>query len=148
MKQPSADTRIGRECAVCGRRKSPADQVDTYGFHTTLQSLGIPWPADKAHRDCVEGATACRDRLIELRSKTKLGVQLPAADVKWLESIWKKYPKLYAAVGAEVFELTRPFGSVPSKAMTCVHGYGDSDECAYCPQRIGETSSSDGSAKR
>jgi hypothetical protein len=41
-------------------------------------------------------------------------MQLQAADMKWLESIWKKYPKLYAAVGAEVFEKTRPFGSVSS----------------------------------
>lgn len=105
--------RDGRVCAVCDKRKSPGGQVDTYGFHTTLQSLGIPWPADKAHRDCVEGATACRDRLFELRCQSKRGAQLPAADLQWLESIWKKYPKLYAAVGTEVFEATRPFGSVP-----------------------------------
>jgi hypothetical protein len=134
----SSRKREGRLCAVCARRKSPGGQVDTYGFHTVLQALGIPWPADKAHRDCVEGATACRDRLVELRCQSKLGEQLRPADVKWLESIWKKYPTLYAAVGAEVFERTRPFGSVP--ALVCIHG--NTSGCAYCPPRLSTDESS------
>lgn len=46
-----------RICAICGKalRKNKAGQYETtYGFHTQLQRMGIPWPADKAHPTCVK----------------------------------------------------------------------------------------------
>lgn len=45
-----APKRIGRICAVCGKRGGV-----TYGFKTALRNMGHPnWAADKAHPECVK----------------------------------------------------------------------------------------------
>ena len=44
-----------RVCVICGKalRKTSGGTETTYGYHSTLQRLGYPWPADKAHPSCV-----------------------------------------------------------------------------------------------
>lgn len=47
--------KIGRVCAICGKRRNT--KGGTQGFAPALILLGLPWRQnDKAHPDCVQKA--------------------------------------------------------------------------------------------
>lgn len=55
MRRAPKRRKLGRICAVCGKRGGT-----TYGFKTALRVLGLPnWRDDKAHPACV-GELAAR----------------------------------------------------------------------------------------
>lgn len=61
MKTHPAFRSTKRVCVICGKalRKTSGGTETTYGYHTMLQMLGYPWPADKAHPSCV------REKMLE-----------------------------------------------------------------------------------
>ena len=59
-----------------------------------------------------EAFEAVRDRLFQLRCRSKKGEHLSPEDIDFLESCWKRWPKEYEAMGRAVFDATAPFGSL------------------------------------
>lgn len=59
-----------------------------------------------------EMTQAERERLFDLRCRSKRGEYLSPEDVSFLESMWKQFPEQYSAMQPEVFEATKPFGSI------------------------------------
>lgn len=53
-----------------------------------------------------------RARCKKLRRAAKLGLALNADDLRFVHDCWKRYPDEYRDIGHEVFEETKPFGSV------------------------------------
>jgi hypothetical protein len=51
---------------------------------------------------------ADRRRCLDLRCQSKRGSHLRTDDMKFLERMWKLYPKQYSNIDAEVLELTKP----------------------------------------
>lgn len=52
-----------------------------------------------------------RERVVALRTKSKRGIGITLDEVRFLEDCWGKWPAEYTAIGREVFEATKPFGS-------------------------------------
>jgi hypothetical protein len=94
----------GRKCAICGKRKG-----NTEGFNTTLFLNEIP--GEKAHPKCVKDFFAVRDKLFELRCKSKYGQALTAEQLKFLNSAHRRWPLAYSAMNPVIFRCARPFGA-------------------------------------
>lgn len=52
-----------------------------------------------------------RERLFDLRCRSKRGEQISPEDFAFLERMWNEFPKEYSAIQSEVLDATKPFGS-------------------------------------
>lgn len=96
---------IGRVCAICGKRRG-----NTEPYNTFLRRTGVP--GEKAHPACVQGFGMAYENLFDLRCRSKRGDHISPQELQFLRESYKKWPSAYRAIGATVFEETKPFGSV------------------------------------
>lgn len=87
-------------CTVCGDPPT-AEQLEKI-----MSNRNDSPSEDTRAMTCAE-----KERLFDLRCRSKRGEYISPEDFKFLEHCWKTWPIEYSLLQGKVFEATKPFGS-------------------------------------